>query len=641
MRPVLRTFLGGGDRLRARFFEGLNLRGVGGVSHGTAWVRMLLCAAFVLVFQPFLVAKDSKKEPGKIERGCVVEVLRDEPLRFYGKPFQNAKVGEHHTVLEFRESAKQVFVGVKDKGRMVALSLPMDAVRWIAAPTEASKVEKVDALFAGMIPIINLVIDKANIDRLARDPRTYVEASIEEADGKTSKHVAVKLKGSAGSFRGINEKAGFSINTGKFKGGEAFHGMRRFQLNNGAQDGSYLQELIAGEMARKVGIPASRCTHAIVSLNGKMLGPYVLKEGFSEEFLRPFFQRTDGSLFDGGFCAEVHPNMELDKGTSRDGLQELLKAMNVPGPEVARADAVATKVDVRAYMRYLVMENVFCHWDGYSFNRNNYRMYEDPASGKFHFLLHGMDQVFGDTGWSMRREPGAAVGAILWKKPEFRALYDEELESVYRTILKDEEWGERTKAVGGRLVSALEATLPNEAKGYVGQLNGAVDRIRNRVNNIRQQLGAVEVSRMVLKPEGAPLGELPWSPVTDGNSDASVVEFEGRKCLRMMAKGGEANVSWRSPMKVPQGGQGRLRMECQVACKDVVPVQAASGAGGGVRISGGTRTPGMSLSGTTKWKKVWYDFEPGGGEVVLVLELRASAGEMWVDRGSIRLMRAP
>ncbi|MEY5013721.1 MAG: hypothetical protein RIS92_79 [Verrucomicrobiota bacterium] len=603
---------------------------------GVVW-----CSVGALVFWNRAEAKEGKKDAGKLERGCVVEVVREEALRFYGKPFQTAKVGEHHTVLEVRDSAKQVFVGVKDKGRMVALSLPMDAVRWIGAPTEASKLEKVDALFAGMIPVINLVIDKANIDRLARDPRTYVEASIEEADGKTSKHVAVKLKGSAGSFRGINEKAGFSINTGKFKGGEAFHGMKRFQLNNGAQDGSYLQELIAGEMSRKVGIPASRCTHAIVSLNGKMLGPYVLKEGFSEEFLRPFFTRTDGSLFDGGFCAEVRPDMELDKGESREGLQELLKAMNAPGGDVPRAEAVAAKVDVRAYMRYLVMENVFCHWDGYSFNRNNYRMYEDPASGKFHFLLHGMDQVFGDTGWSMRREPGAAVGIALWKKPEFRALYDEELESVHRTILKDEDWGERTRAVGNRLMSALEAKLPNEAKGYAGQLNGAVDRIRNRVNNIRQQLGAVEVSRMVLKPEGAPLAELPWSPVTDGNSEASVVDYDGRKCLRMLARGGEANVSWRSPMRVPQGVQGRLRVECQVACREVVAAQVASGPGGGVRISGGTRTPGMSVSGTTRWKKVWFDFDAGAGEVVLVLELRASAGEMWVDRGSIRLMRAP
>lgn len=146
---------------------------------------------------------------------------------------------------------------------------------------------------------------------------------------------------------------------------------------------------------------------------------------------------------------------------------------------------------------------------------------------------------------------------------------------------------------------------------------------------------------MVLKPEGAPLTELPWSPVTDGNSEASVVDYEGRKCLRMLARGGEANVSWRSPMRVPQGVQGRLRVECQVACKDVVAAQAASGPGGGVRISGGPRTPGMSVSGTTKWKKVWFDFDAGAGEVVLVLELRASAGEMWVDRGSIRLMRAP
>jgi hypothetical protein len=42
----------------------------------------------------------------------------------------------------------------------------------------------------------------------------------------------------------------------KFKGAERFHGMKKFHLNNCAQDGSYLNELIAGEMARVAGVCA-------------------------------------------------------------------------------------------------------------------------------------------------------------------------------------------------------------------------------------------------------------------------------------------------------------------------------------------------------------------------------------------------
>ncbi|NBX34328.1 hypothetical protein EBR16_03040, partial [bacterium] len=302
-----------------------------------------------------------------------------------------------------------------------------------------------DALFAGFVPKIELLISPENIDKLAKDPRNFVECSIKEYGGLTLDKCSVKLKGSAGSFRQINDpRPGFSLRTDKVKKGQEFRGVGKFQLNNFAQDGTMLHEQLAGELARKAFVPASRCTHAYVLMNGKVLGTYLLKEGFNEEFLKYFFKDTRGHLYDGGFVSEVNPNTECDRGNPNDKtrLLELIAACNEPKPELRfpRLDKV---LDIDAYFRYVFVETVLTHWDGYSFNRNNYRFYEDPTTGKFHFILHGMDQTWGDTRWYVFRQPNAMVSNALWSDKAMRERFRAQCFLVWEKAIRPVDWARR------------------------------------------------------------------------------------------------------------------------------------------------------------------------------------------------------
>ncbi|HEX8311323.1 MAG TPA: CotH kinase family protein, partial [Chthoniobacteraceae bacterium] len=184
-------------------------------------------------------------------------------------------------------------------------------------PPELSKQEKqrkaIDDFFNGPIRKLNIEIAPDQVNRLKADQRNYVEATVKE--GETfHKKVALKLKGSAGSFQGFDGKPGMTLNFDKFKGAKRFHGMERLHLNNGMQDGTFLNEVIAGEIARKAGVPASRCTHALVQLNGRDLGLYVLKESFTKEFLSAFYTDPSGDLYDGGFVKDVAEDSEKDEG---------------------------------------------------------------------------------------------------------------------------------------------------------------------------------------------------------------------------------------------------------------------------------------------------------------------------------------
>jgi hypothetical protein len=570
----------------------------------------------------------------ELARGEVIRVTRAQMLFFYGKPHHMAKAGETFEVLDVRASKNQVFVATKEGDRIVALSLPLDAVQSVRKVKDAERIEKSTALFAGLIPTLQIKVDPQNMERLRKEPRSYVEATIEEEGGKNYEHLAVKLKGSAGSFQGIDQRPGFSINCSKFKGADRFHGLKRFQLNNCAQDGTALNELVAGEMARAAGVPASRCTHALVTINGRELGIYVLKEGFTEEFLAAFFKKTDGQLYDGGFCAEINEKMELDRGEEnrRQGLEKLVAAMK-EGDANKQFEQMSALVDVDAYLRYLMLEIVLCHWDGYSFNRNNYRIYENPETGKFHFILHGMDQMFGDANWPMQRDPGGQVGAVLWRRPEVRERYWIQAADIYEKVLKTVDWPTRVEEHGRRLMAALK---PDQAKAYEPKVTEARNRVAERLKKVRELMEAPRVENTLLTKGFAELKGGAWTPQVS-NAESKEVDEDGKKCLYLKATG-EANASWRLGVPVPAG---KYRFEARVKAKGVDPLATESGDGVGLRISGGNRKQLKSLKGDAPWELLSYEINGNGGDVTLVAELRAKAGEMWIDRESLRVVRVP
>jgi spore coat protein CotH len=294
--------------------------------------------------------------------------------------------------------------------------------------------------------------------------------------------VAIKLKGGAGSFQPVDAKPGLTLHFDKFKGASRFHGMKKFHLNNCAQDGTHLNEMIAGEMAHRAGVPASRCTHAIVKLNGREMGAYVVKEAFTDEMIARFYKDGDGDLYDGGFCKEVEENMEKSAGDPDDrrALRELIAACQ-EGDAAKRWERLGKILDIDRFMSFAAMEAIMCHWDGYNFNRNNYRLYQDQTTGKFSFFLHGMDQMFGDTNFPLVRDFGAMVGSAVMRCPEAPKLYRARLDSIYENVLKTVDWGARVTEAGEKLRLALEARNPQWAKDYAGRIGEERGRVEARI----------------------------------------------------------------------------------------------------------------------------------------------------------------
>jgi len=220
-----------------------------------------------------------------------------------------------------------------------------------------------DDLFAeGSVPEVEIELRSEDVNSLREHPRQDVNAVV-RMGGSEFRSVAVHLKGS-GTFQPFDRKPSFTV---KIQG---LPGISKIHLNNAAEDATFVQEKLGGELFAAAGIPAPRAGHARVKVNGRDKGLYVLKEGFDPEFLARSFSEGQGRVHDKNSAA-------------------MSQALN------RRQGWLKQAVDIEQFASFLAMEVLLCHWDGYGLANNNFRVYEGSTTGRFVFLPAGMDQLFG------------------------------------------------------------------------------------------------------------------------------------------------------------------------------------------------------------------------------------------------------
>ena len=225
--------------------------------------------------------------------------------------------------------------------------------------------------------------------------RPEARATIMEG-GQIYTNVAVQVKGTS-SFQPIDSHPSLTLKFDKYSSGQKFHGLSKISLNNLAQDPTMLQEKLSRDLFASAGLPVTRADHAIVTLNGRVLGIYGLMEGFNREFLARFFTRTDGNFYDPGVLQDIDGAITVTSGKHPNhhaGLERLLAAAREPDPD-RRFAALDRALDLDRFVSMLAMEALLCHSDSYSMNRNNYRLYHNPENDKIVFIPHGMDRVLG------------------------------------------------------------------------------------------------------------------------------------------------------------------------------------------------------------------------------------------------------
>ena len=523
----------------------------------------------------------------------------------------------------------------------------LGVVAWIllapqAEPASKPAADPVVAWFeSGAIPELELSIGDKEVARLRQSPKEYVSAELTEKGGGFHGRVALKLKGSAGSFRDLEDKPGFTIDVDREKSSADFHGLVKFHLNNSVQDGSYLNEFAGYEIFRRSGLPAPRITHAIVRLNGRSLGLYVLKESYDRRFLARFFERSDGNLYDGGVNGEVDDELDRDSGDGpldRADLKRLAAACHEENAK-KRRERVAALVDLDRFLTFMALEAMLAHWDGYTPNQNNWRVYFDPKTKKAVFIPHGMDQIFGDHEAPIVQHPVGIVARAVMADPECQTAYHKRLRDLLPLLFPSKDIEAAVRRKSDRLLPVVEKSLGAD---FAARLRAEADVLLLRIR--ARSLRLLEESKRPL-PEPLDFTKGPFAlrvlawqkrqECDDANLDI-VGQGDDRRMILKTGTCGRCIQSYRSRIPLPAGS---YRFRATMTARSIRPLADTDNAGAGIRISGERRSSVFSGDAVDSPQSFDFTVEDGGRDVELVIELRASSGEITLPLNGLFLER--
>ncbi len=478
---------------------------------------------------------------------------------------------------------------------------------------------------------IDLEFAPAELEKLRTQPRAYATGTMREVGVDEYVDVAIKIKGAAGSFRNVDDRPALTLNVGKFADGRTWHGLKKFHLNNSVQDATLACEHVASTLFAAAGIPTPRAAAARVRINGRDLGLYVLKEGFDTRFLRRHFARADGNLYDGGFCLDLDARLERDEGKGVDDqldLRALTAACREPDP-AKRYAGLAEVVDIEAFITLMAMELMMCHWDGYTINRNNYRVYFEPIDRRAHILPHGLDQIFQDPGFSVLGFPGPLLASAVMANPEWRRRYRQRIGELL-PLFDPARLHPRVDEMARRIQAALLATNERRARAHAERISELKNRITARYANLKAQNERPEPVPLVFDSEGVATLD-GWSPAAGADAAAEEVDVDGRRALSIRGtKEKPFAASWRRRVLLRRGV---YLIEAAARTADVVAPKEAHGAG--LRVTGSSRR--NRLVGTQDWTPLQHNFivTDEWREIEIILELRADSGQAWFDRASL------
>ncbi len=534
--------------------------------------------------------------------------------------------------------------------RSLVLTLPEPSVQHPSAlPAVESGVPALepdaDLFESPQLPRIRIELSRAAIGVLrgyqwnwgGRDDRPEVKGTIYEGD-RIYTNVAIHPKGSAGSFRSIDDKPALTLNFDKFAPGQKFHGLKKIHLNNSVQDGSYLAELISREICLAAGVPTTRAAHAMVSINNRNLGLYVLIEGWNKQFLKRHFKNPDGVLYDGGFASEINDRLDVlsgDKETKRADLKAVVNTMRKP---VDQRFALLDKlVDVDRFLSFVAMESMLSHGDGYVMNRNNYRVYHDPDTDRLVFMPHGMDQMFGrfNSTTAARIIPplNGQVAQTIIGSPEGQARYLERFGTLYTNVYKTEIIHQRLDDMAARLRPYVAEEGDWAIQSFRQSVADLRRRIEQRGKSLAHQLGA-KLEILQFPPSGEVLIKK-WQPREDqGNATYNRHDSKTDEGLLVIEANGGTG-SWRSQVTLPPGTYefvGRALVDGI----EVSPNDPRSGVG--LRHSGAQ--PGQRIRRQADWTELRHEIEVRATlEIELICEIKAIRGKAVFDANSLKLVR--
>lgn len=245
-----------------------------------------------------------------------------------------------------------------------------------------------------------LELDDEEWRDLRVDPTSWTTATL--VSGEERLIVGVRLKGSS-TWSTLEEKPSWKVDVDRVVEDQTFLGHGEFNLHNQVLDPSVMSEALSFGAYRALGIPAPRVGYLRLTVNDEDYGLYTVVEPPNRDFLRIWFGDDEGNLYENSYqdCEVTDPDcfdVEQNDLESTDDLDEVRRIARLEGD--AWREAMQELFDWDAFLGAMAMEAMIAHWDGYSYDLSNYRLFHSADNDRMYFLPWSADLDFAYRPWS-------------------------------------------------------------------------------------------------------------------------------------------------------------------------------------------------------------------------------------------------
>jgi hypothetical protein len=290
----------------------------------------------------------------------------------------------------------------------------------LIATSRPSQAQTADELFdSHVLHRIDLTINSRDWEKLKANFQENEYYTVNIAwRGDIMRNAWVRSRG-LGSRSGT--KPGLRVDFNRNAAGpQSWLGMKSLVLDNLTQDPSGMREVLTTRFFERMGLPASREAFALLYVNNKLSGLYVVVEPVDKQFLaRVFGAHEDGNVENDGYLYEYKWKSPYDftyLGPELEKYRDILEAKTHENEAIsalydpihlmireineARDDMFESRVsaylDLRLFMRQTALQNLLADWDSIVGNAglNNFYLYRFERRQLSQFLLWDADNSF-------------------------------------------------------------------------------------------------------------------------------------------------------------------------------------------------------------------------------------------------------
>jgi hypothetical protein len=231
-------------------------------------------------------------------------------------------------------------------------------------------------------------------------------------DGRVYRDVGVHFRGNSSFNVGNGYKRSLNLSFDFVHEDQAIGGYRTLNFLNANTDPTLMRTVLSMHIARQY-ISAPKANFVRVVINGENWGVYANAQQFNKEFVQDNFGTTKGARWKipqggnatGGFTYQgeevgrynrAFQIKSKDEPESWAALIDLAKTLQDTPPEALEA-ALASRLDVDNYLRFLALDNAMANGDGFYARAADYSLYRHP-DGPFHFVVHDANEMFSTGG---------------------------------------------------------------------------------------------------------------------------------------------------------------------------------------------------------------------------------------------------